>query len=197
MRLLRARTVVVALASLAVVAGGVTACSNSDQGKAEPDKGVMTATPVNMDEEGLSRALTTAAKPEDGWISAPWILATKTTEKSTEIQIKYIAGDTVCTGPAGFTLEEDSSKVTIGAYVKKVDRDDAAAKATPCPTNINAERGEEWGSIKLAEPLGSRELIHAGLDKSFDGFKWDVNEGVQKPAEPPASESPKSEEPKK
>ncbi|MDR3106661.1 MAG: hypothetical protein LBU05_00440 [Bifidobacteriaceae bacterium] len=105
------------------------------------------------------------AKPEDGWISAPWVSVVKPDPNSQGIQILYVAGDVECHGSAGFTLEETDSKVTLGAYVFK------SQQASECPDNGSI--ASKWGTVKLAKPLGDRELYHAGLDEPFADLSFD------------------------
>jgi hypothetical protein len=153
---------------------GLSACGSGggrESGDPFEDDGVlmnaMIPAPAEDDgvPEGLDEVLPTEAKPQTEWVSAPWALASEPDKDATEIQVVYVAGDAKCYGPAGFTLDESGSKVTIGAYTIKV------PDAEDCPANPAA--AFKWGAIKLAEPLGSRKLIHAGLGEPYRGFTWD------------------------
>ncbi|MDR0593641.1 MAG: hypothetical protein LBG60_10400, partial [Bifidobacteriaceae bacterium] len=98
---------------------------------------------------------------------------------------------TKCYQHAGFTLDESDSQVVVGVYVTKVEG------ATDCPAD--PARAFKWGTVKLAEPLGGRELVHAGLDEPYVGFVWDstpaADPGQGQDQEGPADEgSPGAEE---
>ncbi|MDR2113673.1 MAG: hypothetical protein LBO75_00140 [Bifidobacteriaceae bacterium] len=174
------------VAALALV---LTACGDSknqgENAKPHPDKGTVPAVllpqPKESDEppEGLDEVLKTQGKPDDGWLSAPWAQAAKDQKKSTDLAIIYVDGDTKCYGHAGFTLDESSSKVTVGSYVKKVEG------AKDCPKNPAG--AFKWGTVKLAEPLGDRELVHEGIDQQYSDFTWDKY--VQQKAKPEAPAS--------
>jgi len=122
-----------------------------------------------MPEENFVEELVTQAKPDSGWLSAPWGLGMEVGPDSTTVPIIYVAGDALCYGPAGFTLDESGSKVTIGAYTKLVDLGEDHDPAD-CPTNPVA--AWKYGHIVLAEPLGNRELVHAGLNDIYAEFVW-------------------------
>ncbi|MDR1633691.1 MAG: hypothetical protein LBS27_01945 [Bifidobacteriaceae bacterium] len=127
------------------------------------DGTVVVGDPKALDQ--LDEELPIADKVEEGWISAPWGNVTKPDPDSQELQIYYVDGDTVCYGHAGFSLDEADSKVTVGVYVLKV------PDATDCPAN--PARAFKWGTVKLAKPLGDRELVHVGLQTPYQDFVWD------------------------
>ncbi|MDR2565969.1 MAG: hypothetical protein LBC97_07900 [Bifidobacteriaceae bacterium] len=137
----------------------------------------------------LDEELPTGDKPEDGWISAPWGNVAKPAPDSQELQIYYVDGDTVCYGHAGFTLEESDSKVTVGVYVLKV------PDAGDCPSD--PARAFKWGTVKLAKPLGDRELVHAALEDPYINFEWDEvpQPGGQQEQAPEDAGAESSEEP--
>jgi len=122
-----------------------------------------------MPEENFAEELVTQAKADGGWLSAPWGLGQEVGPDSTTVPIIYVAGDALCYGPAGFTLDESDSKVTIGAYTKLVDLGEDHDPAD-CPTNPVA--AWKYGHIALAKPLGERELVHAGLNDLYTEFVW-------------------------
>ncbi|MDR1186177.1 MAG: hypothetical protein LBK95_01765 [Bifidobacteriaceae bacterium] len=130
---------------------------------------------------GMDAELPTLAKAEDGWISAPWAVAATPDVDSKDLQIVYVDGDTQCYAHVGFALDESKSKVVLGTYVQKVSDED-------CPED--PARAFKWGTIKLQDALGDRELTHAGLGEvyaSFDWNKWitplDAGTDEQPPAE--------------
>ncbi|MDR2373691.1 MAG: hypothetical protein LBD77_06275 [Bifidobacteriaceae bacterium] len=165
---------------LALGAGG---CGGSDEAKItdpRPDDGaaVLMVQPDTPD-NGLDRELETTTEPEDFWLSAPWAVAVAPSADADEIVITYVDGDTQCYAHTGFTVDETDSKVTIGAYVGKV-AGAGTESGNPCPDN--PARAFKWGTVKLKEPLGERELFHAGLAELFQDFTW--------PVTAPASEAP-------
>jgi hypothetical protein len=161
----------------ASAAFALTACGGP---KATPDEGaVENIVPPSQEEgeapPGLDEELKLSDKAADGWISAPWVLAVKPDTASADLQIAYVAGDAACVAPAGFTAKESGSKVTIGAYVVK------AEDAKDCPTDPGW--AVKWGTVKLSEPLGDRDLLHAGVDERFNSFTWDTFKAAEQPEE--------------
>ncbi|MCL2802451.1 MAG: hypothetical protein FWD29_00630 [Micrococcales bacterium] len=187
----------IALALCATLAAGaLTACSN-DVGPPTENTGMIT--PFTIEDDFFDEVVETQGKPGKGWLSAPWGVGAKIDAKSTKIPIIYVAGDTACTGPAGFTLKESKDEVTIGVYTIEVEREGKDAEK-PCPTNPAGVF--KYGSVKLSEPLGDRKLMHAGLEKRYQEFKWQVlkteeptdNEGEDAKDTEDASPSPSPEE---
>jgi hypothetical protein len=173
---------VAAVTCLAAWASGCGSGGGEETKTSEPkvDDG---ATVLKVDPEqpdnGLDEVLETAVEPEDGWVS-PWSLAVEPSPDAGELVITYVAGDTQCYGPAGFTLEESDSQVTVGAYVVQVEG------AADCPDD--PARATKWGTVKLAQPLGERELVHAGVAQLFDGFSWGSSAPPVAPSQTPAQE---------
>ncbi|MDR1442287.1 MAG: hypothetical protein LBJ02_07870 [Bifidobacteriaceae bacterium] len=128
---------------------------------------------------GIDEDLGVSDKAEKDWISAPWADMVKQDTAASDLKIIYVDGDTRCYQHAGFTVKESKSKVTVAAYVKTVEG------GKDCPKE--PAKAFKWGTLKLAEPLGSRELIHAGVSEIFNGFTWDqFTKAPDSPAEPPA-----------
>ncbi|MDR0626527.1 MAG: hypothetical protein LBG11_04575 [Bifidobacteriaceae bacterium] len=169
---MRKRTL--ALLSGLIAAVTLTACggdSETDTGDPITDDGsipksLLLGPTTGPDDQlvGLDEELKTAEKPEDGWISAPWADAATPDPEQAELRIIYVAGDTECYAHAGFTAQETNSEVTIGSYVKK------AEGASGCPSSPAA--AYKWGTVKLAEPLGDRKLVHAGVANLYKDFAW-------------------------
>jgi hypothetical protein len=178
-----------AAAALRLSAGGSS--GGDGQGKPFDDDGdartyLLPAPPEGEEApEGLDEVLPTIPKPEDGWLSAPWTLAGEVGPDSTEVRIVYVAGDTKCYGHAGFTLDESGSNATLGSYVFKV------PDATDCPDNPAAAL--KWGTVNLAEPLGTRQLRHAGLAEAYAAYTWEERP-AEESAPPAASEEPEEPE---
>jgi hypothetical protein len=172
----------------------LTACGGNGGGtnkEAKSDDGVIPALVFPAPEEpdalpvGMDAELPAQAKAEDDWLSAPWAIALVPDPDSQDLMIAYVDGDTICLGHAGFTLDETKSKVTVGAYVKRVaDKD--------CPDD--PARAFKWGTIKLAQPLGDRELMHTGVDEIYKDFSWTnwVKPAEEEPADDGSSEADES-----
>ncbi|MDR1825820.1 MAG: hypothetical protein LBR27_10935 [Bifidobacteriaceae bacterium] len=196
MTMLRARTVL-ACAAAALVAATLTACGGDsgdspaveDQGTVPPAVLPSFTAPSGQPtpDDPLEEKLESGSQVQEGWVSAPWGLAAPVTSDTTELKIVYVAGETVCYGPGGFTVKEESGKVTVGAYLEKV--------AEPAGECLVGQWAYKWGTITLSEPLGSRELYHAGVDQMFDGFVWDPWEGTETTVETPEPEETKYETP--
>ncbi|MDR2347875.1 MAG: hypothetical protein LBD90_04515 [Bifidobacteriaceae bacterium] len=186
------------LGAVAVAAAlALAACAAGDEetkiGEPQEDDGTVAGlllpSPPQDDAvpEGLDEKLPTAAQAEDGWISAPWALAAAPSKDAVELQIIYVAGDTECYGPAGFTLDESDSKVTVGAYTAK------RADAKDCPSQPAG--AFKWGTVALGRPLGQRALEHAGVAALYDGFSWAPYAGERaEPASPSPSQASKEAE---
>ncbi|MDR2378003.1 MAG: hypothetical protein LBD70_01060 [Bifidobacteriaceae bacterium] len=181
---------VIILAALAAAA--LTACGDAGDGdtdKPQVDDGtVVVRDPTQL--EALDAELATEPQPGEGWLSAPWGNVSMPRADSQELQIYYVAGDTECYAHAGFTLDESDSQVTLGSYVHKVEG------ATDCPEN--PARAFKWGTVKLANPLGERQLVHAALDDPYRDYVWDPLPTAVQPApgaesEPPAGDAEPSE----
>jgi hypothetical protein len=180
-----------------IAAVALTACGNGgddkDASKPHDDDGIIPnqiLPPPSEDSGeivGMDEVLPTVAKPESGWLSAPWALASQADKAATEIQIVYVDGDTRCYGHAGFTLDESNSKVTVGSYTAK-DPDGA-----DCPSNPAG--AFKWGTVKLAEPLGDRTLVHVGVDSLYSGFSWVQHAGSPASAPPVEPESETESDP--
>ncbi|MDR3359945.1 MAG: hypothetical protein LBO20_04735 [Bifidobacteriaceae bacterium] len=185
------------LALLAAAAMALTACGSGDKSETGPPRnddgtvvGLLVPAPLEPDSEpeGLDLKLTTQPSARPDWISAPWALATKPAKDSVEIRIVYVAGDTKCYGPAGFTVEETDTKVAIGAYTLK--QPDSSA----CPSQPAS--AFKWGTIALGKPLGERALVHQGVATVYDGFDWERYKGERPtPPEPSTDPSESEEEP--
>jgi hypothetical protein len=187
-----ATLVAILLAAFTVAA--LPACASKDDppdpeaaGEAVQDAGViphgLVPRPAKPgDPTGLEAILATEPQPKDGWVSAPWALAATPDKSSKQIQIIYVAGDMACYGAIGFTLDESKSKVTIGSYLER------SGPQTVCPGEPAAWK---WGTIELANELGDRELVHAGVANMFKDYTWDRH---TTPPEVPASTDPESEE---
>jgi hypothetical protein len=175
---------------------GLVACSHNEdpadpEAAGEPlqDTGVVAlglvpkpATPG--DKTGLEDILKTADKPEEGWVSGPWALASTPDKTAKQIQIIYVAGDLECYGTVGFTLNESKSEVTIGSYLSR------KGSQSACPTNPAS--AYKWGTIELTSELGDRQLTHAGVANMFKDFTWDRFTAAPKP--PPSADTEPSQE---
>jgi len=141
--------------------------TNGSTGNATKDTGPIEPWP--MDDTFFEAELTTQPEPGEGWLSAPWALARPIEPDGTELMMVFVAGDSVCSTSAGFTLVETDQSVTVGAYT--IDLDPAEGDSqTECPD----EPVSSWsyGTIVLSEPLGDRELMHEGLDDRYAGYVW-------------------------
>lgn len=152
---------------------------------------------------GIDEALPTTADVDENWISAPWALAGTVDKDSVEVPIIYVWGNQQCEAhatyaPEGsaegnpvFGLEETEQTVTIGSYVV------STLEGSPCPTP--ALYAYKWGTIKLAEPLGDRKLVHAGLAERYADFDWSARtsfgvSGAQSGATDAATDAATAEE---
>lgn len=177
------------LAPALLAIGLIAGCSGGGN-PATVDTGVVQPWP--MPEHYFDVDLATQATPDDGWLSAPWGLGRAIGPDDKAVPIIYVAGDTVCYGPAGFTLEETDSKVTIGSYTVRTAADDGEGEAEgteaaqECPSNPVA--AWKYGTINLTDPLGKRELVHVGLDELYSEFTWP--EVPDTPAEQPTAATP-------
>ena len=166
----------------AALAMGALAACGDDGGESSVDQGVVKPWPI--EENSFGEVLKMQDKPEAGWLSAPWGLGQEVNQDSRTVSIVYVAGDTQCYGPAGFTLVETKNRVIIGAYTIAVTPDDDASPE-PCPDS--PARAWKYGTVQLAEPLGNRQLAHAPVNALYADYTWPE-------MQPPATSQPADDE---
>lgn len=95
-----------------------------------------------------------ATKMVNGSSSSPWTLL-GISSNGRRLYLNYGTGDD-CSASAGVLVEEGPKTVTITATTRVV------KNVANCGSNLNSTNGY----VDLKDPLGSRKLIHASLQRT-------------------------------